>query len=335
MNNQFFTARSSEIKLFLMLTVTLALLLLVSFVLGLKVERGSVSAPSETAATGPFSTIILEAKAAYVYDIRTKTVLFAKNENIRLPLASLTKIMSALVAEDLSPLYGTVTVSGEALKAEGDNGLYRDERWLLKDILDFSLVTSSNDGMRAVALSLGALSKAGASTDEIINDFVREMNHKAEELGLKNTYFGNETGLDESDVKSGPPAPDHVGGRAGAYGTAKDINILFEYILAHHPSLFAATREVTTTLQSLDNYSHVATNTNSIVAEIPGLLASKTGFTDTAGGNLAIVFDPELGRPIIISILGSTEEGRFEDVRALVIAVLKYIIHPAMAGQAN
>lgn len=313
MNNQFFTARSSEIKLFIMLTVTLALLLLVSFVLGLKVERGSVSAPSETAATGPFSTIILEAKAAYVYDIRTKTVLFAKNENIRLPLASLTKIMSALVAEDLSPLYGTVTVSGEALKAEGDNGLYRDERWLLKDILDFSLVTSSNDGMRAVALSLGALSKAGASTDEIINDFVREMNHKAGELGLKNTYFWNETGLDESDVKD------------GAYGTAKDINVLLEYILMHYPSLFAATREATTTLQSLDNYSHVAKNTNSIVAEIPGLLASKTGFTNTAGGNLAVIFDPELGRPIIVSILGSTEEGRFEDVRALVIAILKYL----------
>lgn len=313
MDNQFFTTRSSEVRLFVMLTVTLAFLLLISFIFGLKVERGNISVPSKIAVIDPFSTITLEAKAAYVYDIRTKTVLFAKNENVRLPLASLAKVMSALVAEDLSPLYGTVTISGEALRAEGDSGLYRDEKWLLKDLLDFSLVTSSNDGIRAVALSLGALSKAGATTEEIINDFVGEMNRKASELGLKNTYFWNETGLDESDVKG------------GAYGTARDMSVLLENILTHHLALFTATREATTTLQSLDNHSHVAKNTNSIVDEIPGLLASKTGFTDTAGGNLAIIFDPELGRPIIISILGSTEEGRFQDVHMLIAAVMEYI----------
>ncbi|MFZ2484673.1 MAG: hypothetical protein WAW81_01895, partial [Minisyncoccia bacterium] len=179
--------------------------------------------------------------------------------------------------------------------------------------LDFSLLTSSNDGMRAVALSLGALSKAGAGPEEIINDFVGEMNIKAGELGLKNTYFWNETGLDESDVKG------------GAYGTARDVSTLMAHILANYPELFAATREVKTTITSLDNRAHVANNTNNIADEIPGLLASKTGFTDTAGGNLAIVFDPELGRPIVISILGSTGDGRFEDMRILIGAVMTYI----------
>ena len=139
------------------------------------------------------------------------------------------------------------------------------------------------------------------------------MNRKAGELGLRNTYFGNETGLDESDIKG------------GAYGTAKDMSTLLEYILVHNPELFVATTEVRTTIPSLDNREHVAKNTNDIVAEIPGLRASKTGFTNTAGGNLVFVFDPELGRPIIVSILGSTEEGRFEDARTLVSAVMEYL----------
>lgn len=320
MNNQSFI-RSTEVRLFLILATTLFVLLVLSFVFGLKVERKDSSVPSK-AAFQPFPTVLIKAKAAYVYDARTKTVLFAKNENTRLPLASLAKIMSALVAEDSSPLYGTVTVSSEALQAEGDSGLYRDEKWSLKNLLDFSLVTSSNDGMRAVALSLGALSRAGASSEEIINDFVGEMNRKAGDIGLKNTYFWNETGLDLPTGKAGESAV-----KGGAYGTARDMGVLLEYVLVHHPDLFSATREVATTLRSFDNRLHKAKNTNSIIAEIPGLLASKTGLTDTAGGNLVIAFDPELGRPIIISILSSTEEGRFNDVRILVGAVMEYIKH--------
>ena len=312
MDNQFYTVHHSEIRFFLILSAVLAFLLTVSFIFSFEVERRDRSVPSETASQ-QFPTVVLEAKAAYVYDSRTKTVLFAKNENTPLPLASLTKIMSALVAEDLSPLYGIVTVSEEALEAEGDSGFFRDEKWTLKDILDFSLLTSSNDGMRAVALSLGALSKAGASSEEIIGDFVGEMNRKARELGLKNTYFWNETGLDESDIKG------------GAYGSARDMSVLSEYILTHRPLMFEATRKNVTIFQSLDDRLHVATNTNTIITEIPGLVASKTGLTDTAGGNLIIVFDPELGRPIIVSILGSTESGRFEDARTLLAAIMEYI----------
>ena len=312
MDNQFSTVRNSEIRFFLILTVILLCLFAISFILSSKVERKDRSVPTQSASSS-FPPVMIEAKAAYVYDVRTQTVLFAKNENTRLSLASLTKIMSALVAEDLSPRYGTITVNDEALRAEGDSGFYKDERWTLKDILDFSLLTSSNDGMRAVALSLGALERADVDSEEIINDFVGEMNDKARELGLKNTYFWNETGLDESEMKG------------GAYGTAKDMSMLLEYILAHYPAFFDATQEVTTTFQSLDNHLHVAKNTNNVITEIPGLMASKTGFTDTAGGNLAFVFDPELGRPIVVVILGSTGEGRFEDARVLVDAVMKSI----------
>ena len=312
MDNQPFTTGSPEIRLFIVLAAALSFLLIVSLVFDLKIQKGDLPVSSGVASES-FSEIILGAKAAYVYDVRTNKVLFAKNENTRLSLASLTKIMSALVAEDSNPPYSIITVNGDALRAEGDSGLYRDEKWLLKDILDFSLLSSSNDGMRAVALSLGAISRADATPKEIIDDFVGEMNHRASELGLKNTYFWNETGLDESDVKG------------GAYGTAKDMNALLEYILTNQPELLVATREVATTFSSIDNHLHMAKNTNIITSGIPGLVASKTGSTDTAGGNLVIIFDPELGRPIIVSILGSTEKGRFEDAETLISAVMEYI----------
>lgn len=312
MLNQFFVTKESETRFFFVLAIILAFLFIISIALGLRVERGGHSAPTETA-SGRFPQVELKAESAYVYDARTKTVLFAKEEDVRRPLASLTKVMSALVAAELSPSYGTVTISREALLAEGDNGFRTGERWSLKDLLDFSLISSSNDGMRAVALSLGALDRIGASEEDILNDFVRAMNQKALELDLKNTYFWNETGLDESELKG------------GAYGTAKDMATLMEYVLAYHTEVLEATRESVLTLASLDNFEYQAENTNKITGEIPGLLGSKTGFTDTAGGNLAFIFDPEIGRPVIITILGSTAEGRFEDAKALINGTMSYI----------
>jgi len=312
MDNRPSIIRDPEIRLFVILAVALLIFLIASLVFSPKTHKGDIPALSEADAK-LFSDLNLKAKAVYIYDVRTKTVLFAKNENTRLSLASLAKIMASLVAEESGPTYGVVTVSGEALKLMGDSGLYKNEKWLLGDLIDFSLLTSSNDGMRAVALSLGALSKANASPEEIINDFVGEMNRKASELDLKNTYFLNETGLDESQIKG------------GAYGTAKDMNALLEHVLINKRELLVATRDVSALFSSLSNNVHKGENTNIIAGEIPGLIASKTGATTTAGGNLVLIFDPELGRPIIISILGSTIGGRFEDAQVLIEAVMKYI----------
>lgn len=302
----------SEIRFFVFLSVGLSMLLFTSYVLGSRVDRGDVSMPTEVAQK-EFPPVAIQARSAYVYDSRNQEVIYAKNENTRLPLASLTKVMSALVARELSPDYGTVTITSNSLAAMGDSGLLVGERWRLKDLLDFSLVTSSNDGMRAVALSLGALESSNISEDQILNSFVNEMNKKAAALDLKNTYFWNETGLDESEFKG------------GAYGTARDMSRLMEYLIMTHPETLEATRHSTVSVSSLDNFSHAGRNTNSLIGSIPGLIASKTGFTNTAGGNLVLAFDPELGRPIIISILGSTEQGRFEDAQKLIGATLKYI----------
>ena len=178
-------SKEAEIKFFVILVIILSLLLISSFVLGSRVERRDLSTPTETV-LNEFPEVAIQARAAYVYDARTKTVLFAKNENTRMPLASLTKVMSALVAQELSPSYGTVSVSSDAIAAEGDSGLLPGERWSLKNLLDFSLITSSNDGIRAVALALGALDRSDATSEEILSGFVVKVNAKATELDLAN-----------------------------------------------------------------------------------------------------------------------------------------------------
>src|SRR5690606_28527663 len=117
--------------------------------------------------------------------------------------------------------------------------------------------------------------------------------------------FFNESGLDITESRS------------GGYGSAKDMTTLLTYTLREHPELFSATRYDQLVFTSLDNIDHRARNTNTDINAIPGLLVSKTGFADIAGGNLAIVFDAGLGRPIAIVVLGSTYEGRFSDVLTL------------------
>ncbi|MBX4189537.1 serine hydrolase [Candidatus Parcubacteria bacterium] len=302
-----------ELKFFVFLGTILFVLLVVSFIFGHRVRRENISSPSKVAVENPFDKIHISAKAAYVFDVRTGEVLYEKNADTRLPLASLTKVMTALVATELAPTYSVVTVTKEAIATEGDSGLQLGEHLSLKDILDFSLTGSSNDGVRAVSLAFGALGSSTTSPEAIENDFIRDMNKKADEINMKNTYFFNVTGLDETDHKG------------GAYGSAKDMALLFTYILKNHPELMAATRKPFVAVMSEEKNTHVAKNTDTIINSIPGVKASKTGFTDLAGGNLVVAFDPEIGRPIVISVLGSTEEGRFQDMQRLVAASLKAI----------
>ena len=75
---------------------------------------------------------------------------------------------------------------------------------------------------------------------------------------------------------------------------------------------------------SQEGYRHLTINTNPNSITIPGFIASKTGFTDLAGGNLVMAFDAGVGNPIVIVVLGSSHAGRFTDASALIHATLKY-----------
>jgi D-alanyl-D-alanine carboxypeptidase len=242
----------------------------------------------------PFNKLNLTAKAAVLYDPEKNEVIYAKNAYAPMPLASITKVMTALVASNLANEGVGVTVSAEDLKTEGDSGLSRDEAWSLKKLIDFTLISSSNDGATSLAAAAG------------VTNFIAAMNTEAETLGLTQTKFSNPTGLDLSP------------GVAGSTGSAFDVARLIAYILKTKPELLAATSEKQAVIISESELRHFAVNTNTLVGRLPGLFASKTGFTDTAGGNLAVAVDIGLNQPVIAVVLGSTEEGRFADVEALI-----------------
>jgi len=261
----------------------------------------------------PFKEIFLSAKSAIVWDVKGGRIVYEKESDMVLPLASLTKVMMAITAADLVPKSTVIVIRKEFLEEEGDSGLFVDESWTLKDLLDFSLMTSSNDGSRAVASVIGAVKSGTANYTIGRQEFVREMNEKAEKIGLSQTYFSNENGLDTDEPLG------------GAYGTVRDVAYLFEYALRNYPEVMESTTRSERNMVSLNNIVHRIYNTNWNVYTIPAVIASKTGYTSLAGGNLAIAFDPELGRPIIISVLGSTRDGRFTDIATLIEATREYL----------
>jgi D-alanyl-D-alanine carboxypeptidase len=237
----------------------------------------------------------LVAGAAVVYDAKSGKVLYAKNADEPLPLASLTKLMSAEAILSLKEEDTPIFITQDDLAPEGDSGLQVGDVWSLKNLLTFGLVSSSNDAMAAAAASAGKSS------------VIKRMNETADELGLISAEFVNETGLDIDETT------------AGSYGSAKDVAIIATTFLTHHRDLFSATVSPTTKVQSLGSETE-AIPTAEPILEIPGLIGAKTGYTDLAGGNLVVAFDLEIGRPVVAVVLGSTIEGRFSDMRELIRA---------------
>lgn len=252
----------------------------------------------------PFQEIKIIAHSAIVKDLSTGEIIYEKNSDEVVPLASLTKIMTALVTELFNSKKQMAMISSSAIQQEGDNFLRQGESFDIKKLISFMMVASSNDGAAAVAEAVQKIQDDEPFTDK--------MNEVARNIGMQNTYFFNETGLDEND------------NQAGALGSASDMTKLLEYTLRNHPEIFEATRKNVYSTYSDNGILHKATNTNSIVSELPNLLASKTGYTDLAGGNLAVVIDPGLNKPVAIVVLGSTFEGRFEDVLKISNSLSQY-----------
>lgn len=244
----------------------------------------------------------IEAKSAYVLDMETGEVIFEKNADAQLPLASITKVMTAITASSLVPPETTVTIGKDDISEEGDHGLRMGERWKLGDLIRFSLLVSSNDAARAIAA-------VGASRPE----FIKRMNMEAQKIGLSETYFLNESGLDLSQTLS------------GAYGSARDAAKMLSHALRTKPDIMEATSKAALEFKSEDKISHKGINTNRSIGRIPGVVASKTGFSALSGGNLVLAFEPKTGRKIVIAVLGSSFDGRFRDAEALALRTMQFL----------
>lgn len=250
-----------------------------------------------------FATLSLTGTGIYVFDTTSQKTLFAKNENISLPLASITKLMTAITALEMERGTTSIMISEQALQTEGDTGLLESELWNLNDLLAYTLVVSSNDGATAIAESFGIERE----------DFIQEMNKKAQSLTFSQLQFYNETGLDETVEQ------------AGGYGTPKEVSNLLLYAFREHPEVIGLTGEPTISVSSESGFSHVGKNTNILTSSIPSIKAGKTGYSRLAGGNLAIIFTTTNNHEIVVVVLGSNYDDRFTDVEKLVDATIKTV----------
>jgi len=244
------------------------------------------------------ANIPIQAKAFSIYDETSGRKIYGRSDEIEMPIASLAKIMTVVIALNGNNSENIVSISANAIKQLGDYQFYVDEKFKISDLAKFILIGSANDGAYALAENSGNT-----------KNFLEKMNEKGRKIGMENTLFFNFTGLDIDE------------GFAGAYASAQDVNIMALYALKAHPEIFGASILPEIYIRSESGAEHNIKNINTILDKIPNILFSKTGLTSLAGGNLTVIYKNTYGHIIAITVLGSTERGRFSDVEQIVDAL--------------
>lgn len=204
---------------------------------------------------------ILSESAILLYE-PNKYILYSQNENYPVPIASITKVMTTLVSLDLYKLDDVVEVPQEAAKIIGSKiFLKQGEKITAENLLYGMLLNSGNDAARTLAV--GKVS---------YQEFISLMNKKAENLGLKQTEFKDETGLDDQ-----------------GYSSAKDVAILFSYALKNTEFEKIVNTPEKEIISVDGSETHLLKNSTRLTTgEIPldGIIGGKTGFTPDAGHSL-------------------------------------------------
>jgi D-alanyl-D-alanine carboxypeptidase len=255
-----------------------------------------------------FSHITTEARGVVVYDVTNKKVLYGENLNQARPLASITKVMTAVVARTTLSQDASITITPQSRTEEYDAILRNNDTWKAKDLIQYFLISSSNDGANAACAAVTktiSIREPGSTCITLMNQYART--HE-----LASLHFENSSGL---DLKNGA---------ASNIGSPYDVARLLGMSYATYGSLFSATKEPTATFNT-GKYTYTAVNTDLVLDRIPGILMGKTGYTDMAGGNLAILYQPVQGRQIAIVVMGSSHDGRFNDMLTLIGKTTAYV----------
>lgn len=261
----------------------------------------SLPAAAAIVSKDPFMNLNLSGQAAIVLDLSNGRTLYSQNADTPLPLASLTKLLTLYEAQRVLSPQSLVTISSTSLAQDGNYGLSLGETFAYQDLARFALVASSNDAAEAIAEA--AASTRGQNVPQFMASAVANAN-------LSHTRAVSSTGLD-LDLTT-----------ASNFGSARDMAKLAGEFLGIAPTIAEATTHTAVTAYSTAGIPHSLSNTNQDVTAMPGILLSKTGFTDIAGGNLVVVFDAGINHPIAVVVLGSTHEARFTDVEKLISATL-------------
>lgn len=197
-------------------------------------------------------------KSVILVEAQSGRILFAKNEKEKLPMASTTKIMTALMAAESGKLDQEIVVTKEMLQVEGTSmGLLPGDKVTIEGLIHGMLLQSGNDAANVTALTLA----------ESKEKFADMMNHKAQELGMENTHFVTPSGLDAE----------------GHYSTAEDMSKLARAALEN--PVFAQVCAKTTARVEYGNppYMRTMTNHNKLLKMYEGTIGVKTGFTKKSG----------------------------------------------------
>lgn len=234
-------------------------------------EKGVVPRPDRPA---------VRASALYLIDLTSGRVLLEKHSTRRLAPASLTKIMTALIALDAAPLQDVVTIHPRAIAHPSIYHFRPGEQFLLRDLITAMLVASANDACEAVAWHIGGDDKR----------FVALMNERARKLELKDTRFANPCGFD---------APGH-------YSTAADLATLTEQAL-RQPVFSMMVRTVVRDIATVDGSRQLSLHsTNELLAD-PDVNGVKTGYTSKAGRCLVASMFKD-GRRLLLVGLNLTDQ---------------------------
>ncbi|MES2409063.1 MAG: serine hydrolase [Patescibacteria group bacterium] len=254
-----------------------------------------------------FANLQLKAKAVYVFDEKENKVLFEKNSHSPLPLASITKLMSLHCSLQHLDKESYVEVPDRVYAFnDGATSTGAFEEWKTRDLAIYTLITSSNTGAETLA-------KYAGGEDKVIDC----MNTEALKLDLFDTKFDSVTGLD-IDIGAGI---------AGAYGSAENVVTMLRNIYINDTDIISKTVFPDYEIKSKNGRIHKAVNTNIVAQKMTGFLASKTGLTDLAGGNITYIMDAGLNHKIFVALLGSTEDERFTDALIINDAVIKSFLN--------
>lgn len=233
---------------------------------------------------------VIEAKASIIVDFDSGSILFEHNSNQQLQIASITKLMTAIIALEQGDLDDVVTVSKKAALTEGSKvWLLQGEQLSLRSVLEAALIHSGNDAAVAIAEHVGG----------DVETFVDMMNKKAQKLDLYSTHYENPIGFDSIQNHS----------------TVRDLSLLARY--SFRKEFIRKTVKIQSkTISSLDgNITHELTSTNKLLGSAWNVLGLKTGHTEAAGLCFISIIENEKGNKIITVVLDSP--ARFEETKKL------------------
>ncbi|OGH39015.1 MAG: hypothetical protein A3B44_04345 [Candidatus Levybacteria bacterium RIFCSPLOWO2_01_FULL_38_21] len=245
---------------------------------------------------GDIKTPEVSARASLIYDLTTNKVIYEKNGKEKLPMASLTKIMTSIIALENQKKDDKYKVTKKDLIGEDSMGLSEGEVLSLKELLYGLMLHSGNDAAETLANNYpGGREK-----------FIEAMNNKVKALGLSDTNFTNPTGLE---------------GEGKQYTTAYDLLVITRYAILNFP-LF---NEVVSTSdynipQTRIHKNFYLENETNLLTSYPGVLGVKTGYTPEAGLCLVTYLDYK-GHKIIGILLGS--DNRRQEMKDLLDYSLK------------